>query len=189
MQPDKSVCQTGEGFEMTVLIWGMVLFFGAHFLSLTPARAPLHARLGEKTYKGVYSIVSLVGLGLMIWGFGLARSGPDAARIVYDPVMGSSHGTMLLVLLAMVLLASAHMKGYIRKIVKHPMSVGVALWSAGHLMVNGNFSEVLLFGGFFVLSCLISSSPPCAAKSQPTRHRSSSTSWPWSAALPFTQCS
>ena len=76
---------------MTVLIWGMVLFFGAHLLSLTPARAPLYARLGEKAYKGIYSVVSLVGLGLMIWGFGLARSGPDAARIVYDPVMGSSH--------------------------------------------------------------------------------------------------
>jgi uncharacterized membrane protein len=59
---------------MTVLIWGMVLFFGAHLLSLTPARAPLHAKLGEKAYKGIYSIVSLVGLGLMIWGFGLARS-------------------------------------------------------------------------------------------------------------------
>jgi uncharacterized membrane protein len=139
---------------MTVLIWGMVLFFGAHLLSLTPARAPLHAKLGEKAYKGIYSIVSLIGLGLMIWGFGLARSGPDAARIVYDPVMGSSHGTMLLVLLAMILLASAHMKGYIRKIVKHPMSVGVALWSAGHLLVNGNLSEVLLFGGFLVLSVL-----------------------------------
>lgn len=139
---------------MTVLIWGMVLFFGAHLLSLTPARAPLYARLGEKAYKGIYSVVSLVGLGLMIWGFGLARSGPDAARIVYDPVMGSSHGMMLLVLLAMILLASAHMKGHIRKIVKHPMSVGVALWSAGHLLVNGNLSEVLLFGGFFVLSVL-----------------------------------
>jgi uncharacterized membrane protein len=139
---------------MTVLIWGMVLFFGAHLLSLTPARAPLRARFGENAYKGVYSIISIIGLGLMIWGFGLARSGPDAARIVYDPVMGSSHATMLLVLVAMVLLASAHMKGYIRKIVKHPMSVGVALWAAGHLMVNGNLSEVLLFGGFLVLSVL-----------------------------------
>lgn len=139
---------------MTTLILGMVLFFGAHFLSLTPARAPLHARFGEKAYKGVYSLLSLAGLGLMIWGFTLARSGPDAARIVYDPLMGSSHGTMLLVLLAMILLASAHMKGYIRKIVKQPMSAGVALWAAGHLLVNGNLSEVLLFGGFLVLSVL-----------------------------------
>ena len=139
---------------MTTLIWGMVLFFGVHLLSLTPARAPLHAKFGENAYKGIYSLISLVGLGLMIWGFVLARSGPDAARIVYDPLMGSSHGTMLLVLLAMILLAAAHMKGHIRKIVKHPMSVGIALWATGHLMVNGNLSEVLLFGGFLVLSVL-----------------------------------
>lgn len=139
---------------MNVLIWGMVLFFGMHLLSLTPLRAPLLGKLGEKAYKGVYSLISLAGLGLMIWGFGLARSGPDAARIVYEPLMGGSHGTMLLVLLAMILLASAHMKGYIRKIVKHPMSAGVALWAAGHLLVNGNLSEVLLFGGFLVLSVL-----------------------------------
>lgn len=139
---------------MNVLIWGMILFFGAHLFSLTPLRGPVYARFGEKAYKGVYSVLSLIGLGLMIWGFGLARSGPDAARIVYDPLMGSSHATMLLVLFSMILLASAHMKGYIRKIVKHPMSVGVALWSAGHLLVNGNLSEVLLFGGFLVLSLL-----------------------------------
>lgn len=139
---------------MTVLIWGMILFFGAHLFSLTPLRAPVYARLGEKAYKGIYSVISLVGLGVMIWGFTLARSGPDAARIVYDPVMGSSHVTMLLVLVAMVLLASAHMKGYIRKLVKHPMSAGVALWAAGHLLVNGNLSEVLMFGGFLVLSLL-----------------------------------
>lgn len=139
---------------MNVLILGMFLFFGAHLFSLTPLRAPVYAKFGEKAYKGAYSILSLVGLGLMIWGFGLARSGPDAARIVYDPLMGSSHATMLLMLLAMILLASAHMKGYIRKIVKHPMSAGVALWSAGHLLVNGNLSEVLLFGGFLVLSLL-----------------------------------
>jgi uncharacterized membrane protein len=139
---------------MNVLIWGMILFFGAHLFSMTPLRAPVFAKLGEKAFKGIYSLVSLAGLGLMIWGFTLARSGPDAARIVYDPLMGSSHATMLLVLLAMILLASAHMKGYIRMIVQQPMSAGVALWAAGHLLVNGNLSEVLLFGGFLVLSIL-----------------------------------
>lgn len=139
---------------MTKLIWGMVLFFGVHFISLTPLRAVILSKLNENAYKGIYSLISLAGLGLMIWGFILARAGPDAARIVYDPIVGSSHGTMLLVLVALILLAAAHGKSHIRLWVKHPMSAGVGLWAAGHLLVNGNLSEVLLFGGFLVLSVL-----------------------------------
>ena len=61
---------------------------------------------------------------------------------------------MLLVLVALVLLAAAHGKSHIRLLVKHPMSLGVGLWAAGHLLVNGNLSEVLLFGGFLTLSVL-----------------------------------
>lgn len=139
---------------MTKLIWGMVLFFGVHLLSLTPLRAAITSRLSENAYKGIYSLISLAGLGLMIWGFILARGGPDAARIVYDPIVGSSMVTMLLVLVALVLLAAAHGKSHIRLLVKHPMSLGVGLWAAGHLLVNGNLSEVLLFGGFLTLSVL-----------------------------------
>lgn len=139
---------------MTKLIWGMVLFFGAHFVSLTPLRAAIVSKLSENAYKGIYSLISLAGLGLMIWGFTLARGGPDAARIVYDPIVGSSMVTMLLVLVALILLAAAHGKSHIRLWVKHPMSLGVGLWAAGHLLVNGNLSEVLLFGGFLVLSVL-----------------------------------
>ncbi|WP_337660651.1 NnrU family protein [Anderseniella sp. Alg231-50] len=139
---------------MTKLIWGMVLFFGVHLMSLTPLRAAITSKLSENAYKGIYSLISLAGLGLMIWGFILARAGPDAARIVYDPIVGSSLGTTVLVLAALVLLASAHGKSHIRLWVKHPMSLGVALWATGHLLVNGNLSEVLLFGGFLTLGVL-----------------------------------
>lgn len=139
---------------MTILIWGMVLFFGVHLMALTPLRAVVVSRLSENAYKGLFSLVSLAGLGLMIWGFILARAGPDAARIVYDPVMDGSHGTMLLVFVGLILLAASHTKGHIRLLVKHPMSLGVGLWAAGHLLANGNLSEVLLFGGFLALSVL-----------------------------------
>ncbi len=139
---------------MTKLIWGMVLFFGVHLMSLTPLRAAITSRLSENAYKGIFSLISLAGLGLMIWGFILARAGPDAARIVYDPVRDGSHATMVLVFLGIILLAASHTKGHIRLFVKHPMSLGVILWAAGHLLVNGNLSEVLLFGGFLVLGVL-----------------------------------
>ena len=139
---------------MTKLIWGMVLFFGVHLISLTPLRAAFVSKMSENAYKGIFSLISLAGLGLMIWGFILARAGPDAARIVYDPVMDGSHGTMLLVFVGLILLAASHTRGYIRLFVKHPMSLGVGLWAAGHLLANGNLSEVLLFGGFLALAVL-----------------------------------
>jgi uncharacterized membrane protein len=137
---------------MTKLIWGMVLFFGVHLVSFTPVRTMLVNRLGANAYKGIYSLISLVGFGLMIWGFVLARGGPDAARIVWDPVVGGSKITMPLVFVALVLLAASHMKGHIKLWVKHPMSWGIALWATGHLVTNGNLSEVLLFVGFLALS-------------------------------------
>ncbi len=139
---------------MTKLIWGMVLFYGVHLMSLSPLRATITSRMNENAYKGIYALISLAGLGLMIWGFILARGGPDAARIVYDPIVGANHGTMVLVLVGLILLAASHTKGYIRLFVKHPMSLGVGLWATGHLLANGNLSEVLLFGGFLALSVL-----------------------------------
>jgi uncharacterized membrane protein len=138
---------------MTILYLGLALFFGVHLLSLTPLRAPVRDAIGEKPYKGIYSLVALVGLGLMIWGYNLSLSGP-AAFPYYEFYPQGRHITMLLVLLAMILLASAHMRGHIRKIVRHPMSLGVALWAFGHLLVNDKFSDLLLFGGFLALSLL-----------------------------------
>ena len=139
---------------MTKLIWGMVLFYGVHLLSLTPLRSTLVSKLGANPYKGIYALISIAGLGLMIWGFILARGGPDAARIVWDPVVGGSNVTMPLVFVALILLAASHMKGHIKLWAKHPMSWGIALWATGHLVTNGNLSEVLLFGGFLALSIL-----------------------------------
>lgn len=135
---------------MTTLITGMVLFFGIHLLASTPVRATLARALGAKPYKGVFSLISIVGLGLMIWGFGLSRYGPDAARIVFNPPVWGPLVTPFLVFAGLVILGAGHGKSHIRKIVRQPMSVGVALWAFGHLFSNGNLNEVLLFGGFLV---------------------------------------
>lgn len=138
---------------MTLLVLGMALFLAVHLISLSPARAPIVAKLGEKPYKGAFSLVSLLGLALMIWGFRQSVSGPGAFP-VYDPPYELRKLTHVLVFLAMVLLASAHMKGHIRKIVKHPMSLGIALWALGHIIANDKASELILFGGFLALAVL-----------------------------------
>ena len=62
---------------MTILILGLLLFLGAHSIRIfaDPWRAAQIARIGEMRWKGVYSLLSAVGLGLITWGYGVARTG------------------------------------------------------------------------------------------------------------------
>ena len=141
---------------MGTLIAGIVIFAGVHLFSLLlpGQRDALKQRMGEGPYKGLYSLVSLVGLGLMIWGFWSLSSGPAASDIVYLPAASSRHITMLLVLLGFICLGAFHGKGYLKLWLRNPFSVGIVLWSVGHLLSNGRLHDVLLFGTFLLLAVL-----------------------------------
>ena len=139
---------------MTLLLIGCLLFGGSHLFSilLPGLRDSLRNRFGEKPWKGLYSIVSLLGLVLMVVGYSQTRSGPATADVLYEPWDGMRHATMLLTLLAFILLGASHGKGYLKLWLHNPMSLGIALWSGGHLLVNGQRSDVWLFGTFLVVS-------------------------------------
>ena len=139
---------------MTYLYLGILLFGGPHLFSiLFPAlRDSLKQSLGEKPWKGLYSLVSLAGLVLMIVGFAKSRAGPLAADLLYFPAYWTRHATMLLVLLAFILLGASHGKGYLKKWLHNPMSIGIALWATGHLLANGKRTDVYLFGTFLVVA-------------------------------------
>ena len=139
---------------MTYLTIGILLFGGSHLFSiLFPAlRDSLKRSLGEKPWKGIYSVVSLVGLVLIIIGFSMSRSGPATADLVYYPPDWARHVTMLFVLLAMILIGASHGKGYLKSWLHNPMSIGIALWSAGHLLANGKRTDVYMFGTFLVVA-------------------------------------
>lgn len=129
---------------MTLLIIGLLLFLGIHSLPMaTTTRDGLQQRLGENRYKGLFTLISLVGLVLIVWGYSRAPFQP-----VYAPVngaLGVAHGVMPI---ALILLAAANMPTHIRRVLKHPMLIGVLLWSGVHLMANGDLRSILLFGGF-----------------------------------------
>lgn len=133
---------------MTFLILGLIIFFGSHLFSAFRPRGPgrdLKEKLGEGPYMGLYSLVSLIGLGLIVWGFGAARPAP----ILYTPPVWLMHINLLLMLPAMILLVSAYAPaGVIRKKAKHPMLAAVKIWALGHLLANGELNSVLLFGSF-----------------------------------------
>lgn len=149
------LAKAGPGIEvtMTSLLVGIALLGGLHLISilLPGLRDGLRTRLGERPWRAIYAAVSLVGLGFMIRGFMQSRSGPLAADWLYFPSDGLRHVTMLLVLLGLILIAAAYGKGYIRRWVHNPMSLGIVLWSTGHLLANGKRTDVLMFGTFLAV--------------------------------------
>jgi uncharacterized membrane protein len=133
---------------MALLILGLVLFLGIHTLTtMREMRAAAIDRLGEGPYKGVYSLISAIGLVLIVWGFGLYRS---AGYIqVWDPPVTIFHPIALVLLwFAFVALAAAYAPpGKIKAVLRHPMLVAVKAWAVSHLLVNGDLGSMLLFGG------------------------------------------
>jgi uncharacterized membrane protein len=137
---------------MTILILGLVIFLGLHSTRIVSedGRKRAIARFVEGAWKGIYSIASVIGFVLIVWGFARARYDPSQ---LWTPPTGARHITMLLMLFALILLASSHFKrSHIAVIVHHPMLWAVLLWSAGHLFANGSAADVLLFGAFLVWS-------------------------------------
>jgi uncharacterized membrane protein len=141
---------------MTLLIIGIIIFVGAHLamMLLPRLREGLLGRMGEGPYKGVFSLVSLVGLALMIYGFYTTRGMLEGTDYLYTPAPWARHLAMTLVLLAFILIGASHGKGYLKSWLKHPMSIGFGLWAVAHLMANGDRPGVYLFAAILVLAVL-----------------------------------
>jgi uncharacterized membrane protein len=131
---------------MTILIFGLVLFLGVHSVAIVAPewRARMIERLGENKWKGVYSLIAIVGFVLLIYGYGEARQQPV---VLYAPPFWTRHVAALLMLPVFPLLFAAYLPGRIRTTLKHPMLAAVKLWALAHLIANGMLADVLLFGG------------------------------------------
>lgn len=129
---------------MLLLVAGLVVFLGAHALTMQRAfRADLIARFGEMPYKVLYSLVSLAGFLMIIWGYGAARA--SGYIQIWNPPAFLSHVTAVLMLFAFVaLIASYAPLGKIKSTLKHPMLTSVKAWALGHLLVNGDLATMLL---------------------------------------------
>jgi uncharacterized membrane protein len=137
---------------MAILILGLVIFLGLHTTRIVSesGRERAIARLGEGPWKGIYSALSAIGFVLIVWGFARARY--DSPRL-WTPLPAARHITMLLMLIALILLASYLFKrSRITFAVHHPMVWSVLLWSVGHLIANGSAADLVLFGAFLVWS-------------------------------------
>jgi uncharacterized membrane protein len=130
---------------LAILILGLIVFLGAHvFVTRREARARVIARLGEGPYKGLFSVVSAIGLILIFYGF--ARYRADEWINIWIPPVWPRHLAVVLVWPATVFLVAAYIPGHIKWVLKHPMLVGVKLWAVAHLIANGDLGSIILFG-------------------------------------------
>jgi uncharacterized membrane protein len=139
---------------MLELTLGLIIFLGVHSVRIFADdwRTRTIARLDEGPWKGLYSLLSLLGLALIAWGFDAAREQP---LVLWTPWAPLRHVAIALTLLAFVLLAAAYVPGNaIKARLHHPMYLGVKVWALSHLLVNGMWVHVLLFGAFLLWAVL-----------------------------------
>jgi uncharacterized membrane protein len=139
---------------MSLLILGLVLFLGVHSVRIVADgfRTQMVGRLGLNGWKAVYAVLSLIGLLLIIYGYGAARQQPV---VVYATPVWTKHLAALLTIPAFVLLVAAYVPGTrIKRAVGHPMVLGVKAWALAHLLANGLLADVLLFGSFLAWAVL-----------------------------------
>lgn len=124
---------------MTLLALGLILWIAGHlFKRLAP---DARAALGDRG-RGLVTLALLAGVVLMVIGY---RSTEGAFYWGRSPALVGINN--LLMLISVYLFAAAGMKTAIARRLRHPMLTGVLLWSAAHMLVNGDTPSFLLFGG------------------------------------------
>jgi len=136
---------------VTLLVAGLALFFAPHLLPVVPPlRAAFIARAGDRGYRITFSLVSAIGLLAIVLGYAYADKGTQ----LFAPVSAARAIAPYAMTLAFILLASSHAPSHLRATVKHPMLIGVLIWSVVHLLANGDLRGTLLFGAFLAFALI-----------------------------------
>lgn len=139
---------------MTQLILGLILFLGAHSVRIWADgwRDQTIEAYGEKAFKGVYALVSILGFYLLVVGYGEARLQTVA---LWNPPIFTKHISMLLMLLSSILLMATYIpRNHFKMRLGHPMVLSVKVWALSHLLANGNLADLVLFGSFLIWAVL-----------------------------------
>jgi uncharacterized membrane protein len=140
---------------MIGLIVGLICFLGIHLARVVAPefRANTIATRGDGAWKGIYSIASVVGFGLIIWFYNDAvANGP----YLYEPPVWMKHINALLMLFAAISMGVyAFPAGRLKAALKHPMLLAVKIWALGHLLANGSLAAILLFGSFLAWAVVV----------------------------------
>jgi uncharacterized membrane protein len=140
---------------MLFLVLGLLVFLGTHSLRITDdvPRERLIGRLGPTRFKMLYTLASLLGFVMLVYGFGVAR---DTPVLLWTPPPAMKHVAYVLTLVAMVLMAAVYVPhNVIKATVHHPMVLSVKTWALAHLLANGTLAHMLLFASMLLWSVLL----------------------------------
>ena len=135
---------------MLMLLLGLILFLGVHSTRIVAEdwRGAAIARIGPLPWKALYTLVSLLGFVVLVWGFRMAR---QDTLVLWSSPSWMRHVTAVLMMVSFVLLVSAYIpRNWFKARLHHPMVLGVKVWAVAHLLANGVAADVLLFGAFLV---------------------------------------
>ncbi|MCC1491549.1 NnrU family protein [Cognatishimia sp. F0-27] len=121
-----------------ILTAGLALWIVAHLFKRIAPDA--RAQMGDRG-RGLVTVLIIVSLGLMIWGYRGAEFIP-----VYTPPLWTVHLNNLLMLVAVFVFGMSATTGRLRGKMRHPQLTAVKIWAVAHLLVNGDLASVLLFG-------------------------------------------
>jgi uncharacterized membrane protein len=130
-----------------ILVLGLIVFFTAHtFVTFRDARARLMAQLGQDGYRALFALVAIVGLALIIWGYGEYHR--HELTQVWTPPAFMRHVTVGLMLPAAIFITATFIPSHIKVLLKHPMLASIKTWALAHLLSNGDLGSIVLFGSF-----------------------------------------
>lgn len=132
---------------MIILLLGLILFFTLHSLTIFAPRwrEKKRQRWGRNTLRWIYTLGSLLTVGLIGWGYSLARVTPI---VIYLPPVWAKPTTDWLMLAVFPLIYATFLPCRIRSVLKYPDLVAIKLWALAHLLSNGMLADVFLFGSF-----------------------------------------
>lgn len=136
---------------MLLLGIGLAVFFAMHLVPAAPdVRTVLVERLGKNAYMALFSVVSLVGLVLIVYGYQKLQLHPGKNPVLWTPPSWAKHVTFALMIPACIFLVAAYVPSRIRTTLKHPMLIAIKTWALAHLIANGDLAGVILFTSFLL---------------------------------------
>ena len=139
---------------MLTLLVGLFVFLGIHSTRIFADdwRTATVAKIGPLPWKGIYSLLSLLGFVVLVWGFRMAR---QDTLVLWSSPAWMKHVTAVLMMVSFILIAAAYIpRNSIKARLHHPMVLAVKVWALGHLLSNGVAADVLLFGAFLLWAVL-----------------------------------
>ena len=135
---------------------GLAIFFFAHTFSLFRSRRrAIINEVGLRIYIIVFSLISIIGLAIMIFGYGELRANVSFNKVFWVSPIWMKHVVFVLMIPAFVFLSAAYIPSRISHIFPHPMLAAVKIWATLHLCVNGDLVSIILFCSFLFFAVAV----------------------------------